>query len=101
MATLPKVLINRADYQIGGAVALRLRTQVLWMGRGFMEDRLASAAAEQGRVAASHEQPKHSHADEGGRHGILASGILERADEAPGVLTVWRNGPAAVSVCAE
>jgi transposase InsO family protein len=28
MATLPKVLINRADYQIGGGVALRLRTQV-------------------------------------------------------------------------
>jgi hypothetical protein len=27
MATLPKVLINRADYQIGGGVALRLRTQ--------------------------------------------------------------------------
>ena len=27
MATLPKVLINRADYQIGGSVALRLRTQ--------------------------------------------------------------------------
>jgi hypothetical protein len=27
MATLPKVLINRADYQIGGRVALRLRTQ--------------------------------------------------------------------------
>src|SRR6476659_7459202 len=29
MATLPKVLINRADYQIGGGVALRLRTQGL------------------------------------------------------------------------
>jgi hypothetical protein len=27
MATLPKVLISRADYQIGGGVALRLRTQ--------------------------------------------------------------------------
>ena len=27
MATLPKVLINRADYQIGGGVALGLRTQ--------------------------------------------------------------------------
>jgi hypothetical protein len=27
MAILPKVLINRADYQIGGGVALRLRTQ--------------------------------------------------------------------------
>jgi tetratricopeptide (TPR) repeat protein len=27
MATLPKVLINRANYQIGGGVALRLRTQ--------------------------------------------------------------------------
>jgi hypothetical protein len=27
MATLPKVLTNRADYQIGGGVALRLRTQ--------------------------------------------------------------------------
>jgi hypothetical protein len=27
MATLPKVLINRADYQIGGRVALGLRTQ--------------------------------------------------------------------------
>ncbi len=27
MATLPKVLINRADYQIGGGVALRPRTQ--------------------------------------------------------------------------
>ena len=27
MATLPKVLISRADYQIGGAVALGLRTQ--------------------------------------------------------------------------
>jgi hypothetical protein len=27
MATLPKVLINRADYQIGGGVPLRLRTQ--------------------------------------------------------------------------
>jgi hypothetical protein len=29
MATLPKVLINRADYQIGGGVALRLRTQAV------------------------------------------------------------------------
>jgi hypothetical protein len=29
MATLPKVLISRADYQIGGGVALRLRTQGL------------------------------------------------------------------------
>ena len=28
MATLPKVLINRADYQNGRGVALRLRTQV-------------------------------------------------------------------------
>ena len=27
MATLPKVLISRADYQIGGGVALGLRTQ--------------------------------------------------------------------------
>jgi hypothetical protein len=27
IATLPKVLINHADYQIGGGVALRLRTQ--------------------------------------------------------------------------
>jgi mannose-1-phosphate guanylyltransferase len=27
MATLLKALINRADYQIGGGVALRLRTQ--------------------------------------------------------------------------
>jgi hypothetical protein len=27
MATLPNVLISRADYQIGGGVALRLRTQ--------------------------------------------------------------------------
>jgi hypothetical protein len=27
MATLPKVLLNRADYQIGGGVALQLRTQ--------------------------------------------------------------------------
>jgi transposase len=38
MATLPKVLINRADYQIGGGVALRLRTQdasgeIDWSGR--------------------------------------------------------------------
>jgi protein gp37 len=38
MATLPKVLISRADYQIGGGVALRLRTQGtdhtfnLWIG---------------------------------------------------------------------
>jgi len=31
MATLPKVLINRADYQIGGGAALRLRTQDLLM----------------------------------------------------------------------
>src|ERR1700720_1548103 len=31
MATLPKVLISRADYQIGGGVALRLRTQeMIW-----------------------------------------------------------------------
>jgi hypothetical protein len=29
MPTLPKVLINRADYQIGGGAALRLRTQEL------------------------------------------------------------------------
>src|SRR6478672_11010439 len=29
MATLPKVLISRADYQIGGGVALGLRTQAL------------------------------------------------------------------------
>jgi len=29
MATLPKVLIKRADYQIGGDVALRLRIQGL------------------------------------------------------------------------
>jgi hypothetical protein len=29
MATLPKVLISRADYQIGGGVALGLRTQGL------------------------------------------------------------------------
>jgi hypothetical protein len=27
MATLPKVLISRADYHIGGGVALGLRTQ--------------------------------------------------------------------------
>jgi hypothetical protein len=27
MATLPKVLISRADYQIGGGVALGLKTQ--------------------------------------------------------------------------
>jgi hypothetical protein len=27
MATLPKVLISRADYQIGGGVALGFRTQ--------------------------------------------------------------------------
>jgi len=27
MATLPKVVISHADHQIGGAVALRLRTQ--------------------------------------------------------------------------
>jgi hypothetical protein len=32
MATLPKVLINRADYQIGVGVALRLRTQVVPIG---------------------------------------------------------------------
>jgi hypothetical protein len=31
MATLPKVLINRADCQIGGGVALRLRTQAVMM----------------------------------------------------------------------
>ena len=34
MATLPKVLISRADYQIGGGVALRLRTQD--RGRTFL-----------------------------------------------------------------
>jgi hypothetical protein len=33
MATLPKVLINRADYQIGGGVALRLRTQEVFKAR--------------------------------------------------------------------
>ena len=32
MATLPKVLISRADYQIGGGVALGLRTQDLVAG---------------------------------------------------------------------
>jgi hypothetical protein len=43
MATLPKVLINRADYQIGGGVALRLRTQGrraaannIWSGHDMM-----------------------------------------------------------------
>jgi hypothetical protein len=34
MATLPQVLINRADYQIGGGVALRLRTQETDKRRG-------------------------------------------------------------------
>jgi len=35
MATLPKVLINRADYQIGGGVALRLRTQRATFGVAY------------------------------------------------------------------
>jgi LTXXQ motif family protein len=40
MATLPKVLINRADYQIGGGVALRLRTQA------WLETRLIRAVCD-------------------------------------------------------
>jgi hypothetical protein len=49
MATLPKVLINRADYQIGGGVALRLRTQGTLpynQGRGQGERRPAAASRE-------------------------------------------------------
>jgi hypothetical protein len=44
MATLPKVLISRADYQIGGGVALGLRTQarVLEMLKTNDPDRAAS-----------------------------------------------------------
>ena len=36
MATLPKVLINRAEYQIGGGIALPPRTQALLLDGRFM-----------------------------------------------------------------
>src|ERR1700719_3411413 len=37
MATLPKVLISRADYQIGGGVALGLRTQAVLAALGLLD----------------------------------------------------------------
>jgi len=42
MATLPKVLTNRADYQIGGGVALRLRTQGVARAMDFAVERVCS-----------------------------------------------------------
>jgi hypothetical protein len=39
-ATLDKVLINRADYQIGGGVALRLRTQGIHFYLNWAKERL-------------------------------------------------------------
>jgi hypothetical protein len=41
------------------------------------EDRFTSATAEERRVAAAHEHPKHAHADQGCRDWIFSNGILE------------------------
>jgi hypothetical protein len=56
MATLPKVLISRADYQIGGGVALGLSTQACMQSTHLKGDSEgAFALAELDRVIAAGE----------------------------------------------
>jgi hypothetical protein len=86
MATLPKVLINRADYQIGGGVALRLRTQgrcrLPHVRRGIF--RLARFAAASRQYAQSQRDPH------GDRRGLCTR--LE-VQAVPGADLRWARPP--------
>ena len=70
MATLPKVLISRADYQIGGGVAPRLRTQAPPVS-GWV-------------LVVSSSLPYHTietHYDIGKRFDVLFSRLMQRFDD--------------------
>jgi hypothetical protein len=60
MATLPKVLISRADYQIGGGVALGLRTQEGRMMSIFARNMTRSAVEQEAKLLFSYVQEREA-----------------------------------------
>jgi hypothetical protein len=86
MATLPKVLINRADYQIGGGVALRLRTQG-WHDKDNGEtsdgysrlplDQLVETLAQQAKALGLHIDLSYKFHDPGRFGGTVEPKLIE------------------------
>jgi hypothetical protein len=74
MATLHKVLINRADYQIGGGVALRLRTQGVLKPRHFLGVR-EPAGKYFCHTGKRHPQMQNAQAGSGFRFSVVPWGI--------------------------